>query len=84
MLIEDKSSERFFFGKKKQKTFVTLVHSPFQQHSPNYKSFFASFFTKKEDPSFPPPPHQSPHDIRPAPCHNLDNPMNHDDKPQGT
>jgi hypothetical protein len=40
----------FFFEKKKQKTFLTC-DDLLGQPAPNEKSFFASFFPKKEDSS---------------------------------
>jgi hypothetical protein len=40
--------KRFFFEKKNQKTFEHW-HTPPERLSPTSKSFFASFFSKKED-----------------------------------
>jgi hypothetical protein len=43
----------FFFEKKNQKTFTHLVGALPQHPSQMDKSFFASFFSKKEDSSLP-------------------------------
>jgi hypothetical protein len=40
--------KRFFFEKKNQKTFGRLAE-PIERRTPMSKSFFASFFSKKED-----------------------------------
>jgi hypothetical protein len=42
-----RASKRFFFEKKKQKTFANLGHWRFQQHGPKTKSFLLLFFKKE-------------------------------------
>jgi len=43
-----KGRKRFFFEKKKQKTFAYWGRGHLPVHGPQEKSFFASFFSKKE------------------------------------
>jgi hypothetical protein len=50
-------SKRFFFGKKKQKTFFNWASGCFNSTVQFDKSFFASFFTKKEVLPLPSPSH---------------------------
>ncbi len=42
-------SQRFFFEKKKQKTFAKLGHGRFHKHGPRKQSFFCFFFVHKKE-----------------------------------
>jgi hypothetical protein len=44
-----KGRKAFFFEKKKQKTFIPSAQ-PYQHSASRKKSFFGSFFSKKEHP----------------------------------
>jgi hypothetical protein len=46
---EQGKKEDFFFVKKKQKTFIRWGTGVVMSTVPIHESFFASFFTKKED-----------------------------------